>query len=300
MSTALPRLTFAIPYYRGLDYLREAIDSVRAQTVQDWELIVVDDCGPEPADELVASLGDSRIRYVRNETNLGLAGNWNECVRNTATPLVTLVHGDDRLLPRYAELVLEAFAEHPEVAAVFTDALIINSAGAPTTTMADQIKSRMPRPADDHELRGDADLAGLVRGNYIVCPSLCLRVAAVGAAPFDAGLRFVPDWDLTVRVLMDGGSLWGIRTPLLEYRRHSGSQTSILTQEASRFAEEIEFLRRVEVEARRRGLPRTERTARRRVTVRGHLTVRAGLDLVRRRPGASAKWRLLRDDLRQG
>ena len=292
-----PRIAFAIPYYRGLDYLREAIESVRAQTVQDWELVVVDDCGPEPAGELVESLADPRIRYVRNETNLGLAGNWNECVRQAAAPRVTVLHGDDRLLPRYAERVLEAFAQHPEVATVFTDAVIIGDAGEPTTTLADQVKQRMPRPKDDHGLSGDADLAGLVRGNYIVCPSMCLDVTAVGRSPFDATLRFVPDWDFTVRLLMDGAKLWGIRTPLIEYRRHGGSQTSILTEGTSRFAEEVEFLRRVEVEARRRGLSRTERTARRRVTVRGHLAVHAVLDLVRRRPGARTKWRLLRDDL---
>lgn len=292
-----PRISFTIPYYRGLDYLREAIASVQAQTIDDWELVVVDDCGPEPADDLVASLGDPRARYVRNEANLGLAGNWNECVRQAAAPLVTVLHGDDRLLPEYAERVLEAHARHPDVAAVFTDAVVIDEAGEPTTTLADQVKQRMPRPAGDHGLSGDADLAGLVRGNYIVCPSMCLDVAAVGTSPFDASLRFVPDWDFTVRVLMDGGRLWGIRTPLIEYRRHGGSQTSILTEEASRFAEEVEFLQRVEAEAHARGLPRTERTARRRVTVRGHLAVHTVLDVVRRRPGARTKWRLLRDDL---
>src|SRR5690606_6066717 len=61
-----PAISFAIPYYRGRDYLREAVESVLAQTRPDWELLVVDDCGPEPADDLVASYGDSRIRYHRN------------------------------------------------------------------------------------------------------------------------------------------------------------------------------------------------------------------------------------------
>lgn len=292
-----PRITFAIPYYRGLSFLREAVDSVFAQTLDAWELLVVDDCGPEPADALVREIDDPRVSYVRNDTNLGLAGNWNECVRRARAPYVTLLHGDDRLLPRYGERVLAALEQHPGVSAVFTDALIIDEAGQPTTTMADQVKQRLPRPADDHELAGDDDLAGLVRGNYIVCPSLCLRRAVVGPAPFDASLRFVPDWDFTIRVLMDGGSLWGIRSPLLEYRRHGASETSVLTEEASRFAEEIRFLQRVERDAARRGLQRTARAARRRVTVRVHLAIHAVLDTVRRKPAARAKWRLLLGDL---
>lgn len=295
----LPRLTFAIPYYRGRDYLREAIESVLAQTFTDWELVVVDDCGPEPADGLVRELGDSRITYVRNEVNLGLAGNWNECVRRARAPYVTVLHGDDRLLPDYAAEVVAALDARPEVVATYTDALIIDEAGRPTTTLADQVKQRLPRPKEDHALAGDQALAGLVRGNYIVCPSMCLRRRAVGDAPFDAGLSFVPDWDFTVRVLMEGGTLWGIRQPLIEYRRHGGSQTAILTEDTSRFVEEIEFLERVERDAEARGLRRTAASARRRITVRVHLAVHAALDAVRRRPGAAAKWQLLKSDLRR-
>ena len=295
---AVPRISFAIPYYDGLHYLREAIGSVLAQTVTDWELVVVDDRGPEPAGEVVAAYDDPRISSVRNERNLGLAGNWNECVSRTRAPLLTILHGDDRLLPDYAARVLDAADRHPDVAAVFTDALTIGSSGQPTRTLADRVKERMPRPGGDHRLQGDADLAGLLRGNYIVCPSMCLRRELVGAAPFDDSLRFVPDWDFTTRMLMEGRSLFGVRTPLIEYRRHSDSQTSLQTEDASRFEEELRFLRRVAGDADRLDLPRSAAMARRRVTVRGHLAVQAGLDAVARRwPNARAKWRILRTDL---
>lgn len=293
------RISFAIPYYRGISYLAEAIESVRAQTIDDWDLLVVDDRGPEPADDLIASYDDPRIRYLRNETNLGLAGNWNECVRQAKAPLVTLLHGDDRLLPLYAERVLAAAAGHPTVAVVFTDALIIDAVGRPTTTLADEVKKRMPRPSDDHLLSGDRDLAGLLRGNYIVCPSMCLRRSLVGDTPFDSSLRFVPDWSFTSRILLEGGKLWGVRTPLIEYRRHDSSQTSILTEETSRFVEEIDFLRTMADATSSAGMLRSARTARRRVTVRVHLLVLALMDSLRRKPGAAAKWRLLRDDLRR-
>jgi glycosyltransferase involved in cell wall biosynthesis len=296
-----PRISFTIPYYRGRTYLREAIESVLAQTVGGWELVVVDDRGPEPADDLVAEYDDPRVRYVRNAANLGLAGNWNECLRQASAPLVTVLHGDDRLLPDYAERVLAAAEAHPDVAAVFTDARIIGPGGKPTTTLADRVKSRMPRRRDDHVLAGDRDLAGLLAGNYIVCPTLCLRREVVGAAPFDETLRFVPDWELTTRLLMEGHRLFALRAPLLEYRRHGGSETSQQTLDSSRFVEEIALLRRRSEEAASRGLPRSADTARRRITVRGHLLVLAGLDALRgQRPAARAKWGLLRSDVRRG
>ncbi|WP_159081344.1 glycosyltransferase family 2 protein [Nocardioides sediminis] len=295
-----PRLTFAIPYYRGRDYLAEAIRSVLAQTEQDWRLLVVDDRGPEPADELVADFDDPRIDYVRNERNLGLAGNWNECVRLATTPYVTVLHGDDRLLPEYAAHVLAAADREPDAAVVFTDAVNIDGDGRPTRTLADVAKGLLPRRREDHVLSGDADLAGLLAGNYIVCPTMCLRRDLVGEAPFDASLRFVPDWELTTRLLMEGGRLAAVRTPLLEYRRHGGSETSLQTEDASRFVEEIAFLRRREEQLAALGWSASARSARRRTTVRGHLAVLTALDLVRgHRAAARAKWTVLRGDLRR-
>ena len=295
-----PRITFAIPYYRGRDYLGEAIRSVLAQTASDWNLLVVDDCGPEPAEDVVAGFDDPRITYVRNERNLGLAGNWNECVRLANTPWVTILHGDDRLLPEYAARVLAAAERRPGVTALFTDTVNIDGDGAPTRTLADIVKGLLPRRKGDHELAGDDDLAGLLAGNYIVCPTMCLRRDLVGEAPFDASLKFVPDWEFTTRVLMEGGRLFAVRTPLLEYRRHGGSETSLQTEDASRFVEEIAFLKQREAELGTLGWTASARSARRRITVRGHLFVLAGLDLARgQRAAARSKWRVLRADLRR-
>src|SRR3954449_13348950 len=54
------RISFAIPYYDNPGYLAEAVASVQAQTVYGWELVVVDDAGPEPAEDVVRRLGDPR------------------------------------------------------------------------------------------------------------------------------------------------------------------------------------------------------------------------------------------------
>lgn len=298
-SATPPRISFAIPYYRGLGYLREAIDSVIAQNFDDWDLVVVDDRGPEPAGDLVASYADPRLRYVCNEVNLGLGGNWNECVRLSRAPLVTVLHCDDRLLPDYARTVVAAADAHPDVAAVFTDAFNIDAEGSRTLTLADRVKNRLPRPSHDHRVRGDVDLAGLLYGNYIICPSLCLRRSVVGSAPFRTDLRFVPDWEFTTRLLLEGQSLYGVRTPLIEYRRHGETETSHLTSDSSRFGEEIRLLQTRAVQCADLGLERSARTARRRVTVRVHLLVRAVIDAVRGRwAPARDKARMLWSDLR--
>lgn len=294
-----PRISFAIPYYDNRTYLAEAVASVRAQTMQDWELTVVDDCGPEPAHELVAALGDPRVTYVRNVRNLGLSGNWNECVRLARGPWVTLVHGDDRLLPTYAERVLAVAEARPHLVSVFTDVVTIGPTGAPITTAADFAKRFFPRPKTDHDLRGDAATAVLLAGNYILCPTLCLNREKVGPAPFEERWRFVPDWAFTVGRLLDGETLHSIRTPLMEYRRHSSSQTSVLTIDASRFLEEIAFLEEMADRAAALGWSASERAARRRISVRGHIVQKLLVDLAHGRVGAArVKGRVLYRDLR--
>lgn len=296
-----PRISFAIPYYRGRDLLREAIASVRAQTIDDWELVVVDDAGPEPVDALVASFGDPRIRSVRHRGNLGLTGNWNSCLALTRAPLVTLLHQDDRLLPTYAARMLAAAQASPASAAYFPDVRVIDADGQPGGALADRVKRLIPRPRAGGDLRGDQELARLLTGNYIYCPSLCLRRDRLPDPAFDPRWGFVLDWALTCGLLLAGEGLYAVREELFEYRRHAGSQTAVLTESASRFTEEVAFLEEMRAAAAARGWRRAEAAARRRLLTRGHLVVSAASHLAGgKRAVARAEWTLLRDDLKGG
>src|SRR5262245_21930060 len=120
------RITIAIPFYKGLDYLARAIASVFAQTVADWSLVVVDNGGEAATPSFMERFNDARVRYVRNPTNLGMAGNFNRCLDLAETELVTLLHHDDELEPSYAARMLKAAADYPTAAAFFCQATIID------------------------------------------------------------------------------------------------------------------------------------------------------------------------------
>jgi glycosyltransferase involved in cell wall biosynthesis len=292
-------ITFAIPYFRNLSYLREAIASVLGQTIDNWEVVVVDDAGPEPAGDLIASFDDDRIRYVRNTSNLGLAGNWNECLSHVNAPLVTLLHSDDRLLPTYGEAVIHAAHEHPDAAAVFTDATIIGPDGEPARSLPDLAKRLIRRPHGDHDVLGDAGLAGITRGNYIFCPTLCYRTSSLGVAPFDGSWNFMLDLDHMSTLLLAGARLRAVRQPLYEYRRHDSNQTKTLTDDSQRFEEEIRFAQQLAVRADGLSWSKTSRAARLRVLVRAHLAMQMLSDLLRGRSAAAKrKASLLMNDLR--
>lgn len=134
-------LSFVIPFYSGLDYLREAIQSASDQDVSQWRLIVCDDAGPEPeAAEIVASFNDARISYERNSHTLGLAGNWNRCLELVDTDMVTILHADDKLMPDYARLMLKTAAEYPKATALCCAAHVINAKGRPCRSIPDIVK----------------------------------------------------------------------------------------------------------------------------------------------------------------
>ncbi|MEO7397708.1 MAG: glycosyltransferase, partial [Ilumatobacteraceae bacterium] len=274
-----PRITFAIPYYSNSGYLLEAIRSVQAQTVDDWDVIVVDDAGPEPIVGVIAELGDPRIRSVRNDVNLGLAANWNRCIQLASAALVTLLHADDRLAPGYAAAVLAAAERDPELAAIFTDATIIGTDGLGARSLPDAMKRLARRPAHDHDVQGDDGLASMLANNYVFCPTLCYRTASLVDHPFADRWRMVMDLDHTAQMLLHGLRLHGVRAPLYEYRRHDSNQTSSLTASAIRFEEELALYRQLATAARRIGWLRSARTADRRLMVRSHLALQALVDL---------------------
>ena len=68
-----PVVSILMPVYNTVPYLREAMDSILAQTFMDFELIVLDDCSSDNAEEIIDTYNDPRIVRYRGEKNVGLA-----------------------------------------------------------------------------------------------------------------------------------------------------------------------------------------------------------------------------------
>jgi glycosyltransferase involved in cell wall biosynthesis len=264
-----PSIAFAVPYYRNRRLLTEALESIVQQSYQDWEAVVVDDGGLEPAAEVVAAIGDRRISYVRFENNLGLAGKWNRAVAGTSAPLVTLVHADDRLHHEYARRMIEFMSRNPGSAAGHCRVRVIDANGQPAGTLADKAK-KIFRPQGESVLAGEVGLRSILRGNWIYCPTLCYRLEFIAQFRFDDRWSFTLDLDVLSRLLVAGHSIVGSTEVLYEYRRHRGSQTSILASDLSRFVEEIAFLRHMASVAESLGWNSAAATARSARSVRCH------------------------------
>jgi GT2 family glycosyltransferase len=268
-------ITFAIPYYSGTAYLARAIESVLTQDDDAWHAIVVDD-GPEPGVEpLVRSYSD-RIAYVRNPRNLGIGGNFNRCLDLATTELVTVFHADDELMPGYCRTLRAAAGRHPEAAAVFCRAQIIGPDHAPRFSLADVVKERIhPSPRREIALAGEPGLRALLRANFIVAPTLCFRKPALRDRRFPERYKFVLDWELTSRLILDGDTVVGIPERCYRYRRHDEAATSKHTRTQLRFHEESDYYDRMQAIARGRGWDRCVRLARQKRMIKLNMAYRA-------------------------
>ncbi len=119
--TAIP-VSVCVPVHNGARFLRESLDSIRAQTYPLHEIIICDDASTDETPAIIASaaMADSRIRTLRNERSLGGYGAMNRAVRASTGDVVAIYHADDVYDERIVEREVAYLSDHPDAGAVFT------------------------------------------------------------------------------------------------------------------------------------------------------------------------------------
>ena len=108
MSAKTPKVSVCIPTYNRPDFLRQAIESVLAQTFSDYELIISDNASEDSTTDLISSFKDRRIIYIRKEKNIGAIDNFNSCLAAAKGEYITIFHDDDIMLPDNLAFKVEA------------------------------------------------------------------------------------------------------------------------------------------------------------------------------------------------
>lgn len=112
-----PRVSILVPAFNAAPWVAAAIESVRAQTFGDWEIVAVDDASTDRTLEVLRSFAAPNIRVEANPHNLGMTANWNRCLSLATGEIVLKLDADDALKPRALELLAEAFEDPGVVAA---------------------------------------------------------------------------------------------------------------------------------------------------------------------------------------
>lgn len=129
-----PTVSVVLPTYERPDMLRQAVESVRAQTYDDIELLVVDDASATPADSIIEE--QSRpftIRVIRHETNRGANAARNTGISEARGEILTFLDDDDRWAPRKLAVQVNAFHNgSPDLGVVLVGQRYVNDQDTPT------------------------------------------------------------------------------------------------------------------------------------------------------------------------
>ncbi len=186
-----PRVSVILPTYNRAIYLDRAISSVLNQSYPDFELIVVDDASTDNTEEVVKIFNDDRIKYIRNEKNLGGAGARNVGIRKAQGKFIAFQDSDDEWHPDKLKIQMEAFEKtNPDIAVVYT-AFIRKVGDKEFIIPTPSVKKR----------EGDIYRELLYHVNFIGTPTAVVRKKALEKiGGFDERFPRLQDWDLFLRL----------------------------------------------------------------------------------------------------
>lgn len=148
MSQTPPRLSIGLPVYNGEDFLPHAIDSILAQTFTDFELIVSDNASTDGTRAICEAYAkrDARVRYHRNDVNIGATQNWYLVHKlSTAGYFASAAH-DDVYEPDYMRSCIEVLDKDPSVVVCHAKTMTIDEHGALLGPIDIEVDTMSPRP----------------------------------------------------------------------------------------------------------------------------------------------------------
>ena len=172
----------------GEEFLREALDSVVAQTYTNWEIVFWDNASSDNSAEIAKNYGD-KLRYFKKDQKVSLGEARNQAFKKTRGDFIAILDVDDIWLPNKLELQLPLF-DNPDVALTFTNAVSFDSNG-------EHSKAFNGNPTQSKEIFKD-----LLRHNFIWTVTMMFRRSALDNLSylFDPEFTIICDYDLTLRL----------------------------------------------------------------------------------------------------
>ena len=223
-------------------FIKTALDSVCAQTFQNWELLISDDASTDNTSDVVTPyLKDRRVRYVYQRENLRQANNWAFTIANTSAPILTTLHADDAWEPDALQTFADAFQKQRDLDLVWTNwdyydpSLKFRQRSAPVTVAK--------------EMSGEDASVWLLDNNHALpSASAFTREASNRAGSPDPRFGMVCDRRYYLQLAMASRRCRAIPKVLVRYRQNVGGVTSVfstsgrLQDEMIVFADDAESL----------------------------------------------------------
>jgi glycosyltransferase involved in cell wall biosynthesis len=231
--------------------LGECIESILSQTYGDFEILIMDDCSPDNTGEVARSFVDPRVKYIRNDPNLGHLKNYNKGIGLSRGAYVWLISADDRLAKPYAlERYMAVMEANPQVGYAFCPALEI--VGGKEAAIA-----KYTHGERDAVLAGKKFVADTLMGvgNAIPAASGLVRKECYErVCLFPLDMPYGGDWYLWCMFALHYDAAY-LAEPMVNYRIHELAMCRTMSQENIRLIinDDIGIPWRIRQEAERLG-----------------------------------------------
>lgn len=214
-----PLVSVCIPAYNNAAYIKETIDSILNQTYPNIELVICDDKSKDNTVEVIENIGDDRIKLYKNEKNLGMSGNWNNCLSKCTGEFIKLICADDMLAKDCLEKEVRALMENPDAVLAESDTQLFDLNGKPKGFYKRYKTSGL---TNGRKIARD----GFFVKNYFGAPlaNTFRRSILEKVGGFDTWYTYILDYDFWVQ-LACMGDVYIIHEPLNYFRVRNDSNT---------------------------------------------------------------------------
>ncbi|MBS1809159.1 MAG: glycosyltransferase family 2 protein [Acidobacteria bacterium] len=213
-----PEVSVVICAYNAALFISETLESVLAQTCQNFEIIVVNDGSTDNTDQVVTPYLD-RITYLK-QPNSGPGAARNTAFKYAQGRYVALLDSDDQWLPHYLETMLLRLQAEPEIDVLYPNAILFGTAQWEGKLFQDVCPSTAPVTLEKF----------LARECNVFISAMFKREILDKVGWFDESLRGSEDFDLWLRMLQRGYRFDFLRDPLVRYRKRADSLSSSSTR----------------------------------------------------------------------
>ena len=218
-------VSIMMPAYNAEKYIGQAIESVLAQTFQDWKLIIVNDGSTDATPDILANYPDSRIK-IFHQPNGGEASARNTALSHIDAEFLAFLDADDAFLPDHLSATVGYLLSHPDQSGVYTDGFYVDE----NNVRLKPLSSRRRGPFE-----GDI-FEQMVRASDVFGAPVCvvLRNDRIAEAQltFDREIIIGPDWDFLTRFSEDA-QVGYINQKTCLYRVHT-TNISLRTKQEKR------------------------------------------------------------------
>ena len=223
-------ISICIPTYSRLEYLKQAVDSCLKQKYEAFEICVSQDPKPDGLDnaiktycEEMVKLYPNKFRYNFNTKNLGLAGNWNVCVRIAKGDYLIIIGDDDLLSEDFLTAMVAALNSQKNIAVIFCNQYFINERNELLKEKTDYLNEHYNRNSLSEGLLMEP--VKTVFNRSIPSSSSLIRRDLLLKYPFDERLN-TPELEVFLKIAIAGEVFYYINKQLASYRLHAQSATS--------------------------------------------------------------------------